>query len=181
MVASGVWMARRTVLASSILAAAVLAGAPAAAPAQCRLCATPTTELQESADGSAIRLEAEASLDFDRLVLLGGGGGAATLLPNGERNASGSIAALSAGAMVGSVTVRGEPGRTVRVEMPGRISLHSLGGGQITIEEMETDLPSLPKLDSAGKLSFRFGGRLTISGDAEGEYRGDVPITVDYL
>ena len=51
----------------------------------------------------------------------------------------------------------------------------------MTLDHLETDLPSVPKLDSAGNLSFRFGGRLEIQGDAEGEYRGDVPITVDYL
>lgn len=171
----------RNALVSSILAAALLAGAPAAAPAQCRLCSTPTTERQETEAGGPIRLEVQASLDFDRLVLLGAGNGAATLLPNGERNASGSIATVSARAMVGSVTVQGEPGRAVRVELPSRVILYSLRGGQIAIEEMETDLPSLPRLDSAGNLSFRFGGRLRISGDAEGEYRGDVPITVEYL
>jgi len=36
-------------------------------------------------------------------------------------------------------------------------------------------------LDGAGNLSFRFGGRLRINGDADGGYRGDVPITVDYM
>ena len=174
-------MVGRYALASSIIAAAVLAGAPAPAPAQCRLCSSPTTERQESQDSGQISLEVETSLDFDRLVLLGGGSGAATLLPSGERSATGSIGTVSARAMVGSVTIRGEPGRSIRVEMPARVNLHSLSGGQIAIEEMETDLPSLPRLDSAGSLSFRFGGRLTISGEAEGEYRGDVPITVEYL
>jgi hypothetical protein len=175
-------MAYRYALAGLLAAAgALLAGAPTSAPAQCRLCAAPTTEVQKGEDGGPIRLEAQASLDFDRLVLLGGGDGAATLLPNGERSASGSIATVSARAMVGSVSVHGEPGRTVRVEMPARISLYSLSGGQIVIEDLETDLGDLPKLDSAGNLSFRFGGRLTISGDAEGEYRGDVPIDVEYF
>ena len=174
-------MMGRTALASSILAATLWVGTPSSAPAQCRLCSTPTTELQETDGGGPIRLEAQASLDFDRLVLLGAGQGAATLLPNGERSASGSVATLSARAMVGSVTVRGEPNRSLRVDLPSRVTLYSLGGGQIAIEEMEADLPSMPRLDSAGNLSFRFGGRLTISGDAEGEYRGDVPITVEYL
>lgn len=174
-------MVGRNALASRILAAALLAGAPEGASAQCRLCSTPTTELQKTQDGGPIRLEVQASLDFDRLVLLGAGSGAATLLPNGTRSATGSIVTVSAGAMVGSVTVRGEPGRAVRVDMPSRVTLYSLSGGQIAIDEMETDLPSLPKLDSAGNLSFQFGGRLTISGDSEGEYRGDVPITVEYL
>jgi hypothetical protein len=175
-------MAYRYALASSLAAAALmLAGAPTAAPAQCRLCSTPVTERAESDSSERIQLEVAAVLDFDRLVLLGNDGGAASLLPNGERSASGSIATVSAKAMVGSVTVRGEPGRILRIELPRRIELHSLGGGIIAIDDIETDLPGLPKLDSAGNLSFEFGGRLTVTGDADGEYRGDVPITADYL
>lgn len=175
-------MAYRYALAIILAAAAImLAGAPTPAPAQCRLCSKPTTERLETDSRNRIQLEVAAVLDFDRLVLLGGGGGAATLLPNGERSVSGSIATVSAKAMVGSVTVRGEPGRTLRIELPRRIELHSIGGGKIGIDQIETNLPGLPKLDSAGSLSFEFGGRLSIVGDADGEYRGDVPITVDYL
>jgi hypothetical protein len=29
-------------------------------------------------------------------------------------------------------------------------------------------------------LSFRFGGRVRITGNADGDYRGDLPITVEY-
>jgi len=39
----------------------------------------------------------------------------------------------------------------------------------------------MPKLDAAGNLTFRFGGRITITGSAEGQFRGDLPITVEYL
>ncbi len=174
-------MAYRLALASRLAAAAMMAAASVAAHAQCRLCDTPTTERETAAQSSLIQLEVETTLDFDRLVLLGGGEGTATLLPTGQRSASGSIGTLSAGAMVGSVTVRGEPGRSIRVDMPPRIQLYSIGGSTIVIDRLETDLPALPTLDSAGNLSFRFGGRLQITGDSEGEYRGDVPITVDYL
>jgi hypothetical protein len=163
------------------MAAVLMAGAPVAAPAQCRLCSNPTTELQTGEDGGDIRLEVATTLDFDRLVLLGGGDGAATLLPTGERMTTGSIATVSASAMVGSVTVHGEPNRALRVEMPARIELYSISGGRITVESLETDLPGLPRLDSAGNLTFRFGGRLEVSGDADGDYRGDVPITVEYF
>lgn len=174
-------MLGRHALASAALAAALLTGAPDRASAQCRLCPSPTTEPVVQDKGGPIRLEVQASLDFDRLVLLGAGSGAATLLPTGERSASGSIALVSGRAMVGSVTVQGESGRALRVEIPSRVILHSLSGSQIVIEDMDTDLPGLPKLDPAGRLSFQFGGRLTISGDSEGDYRGDVPITVEYL
>jgi hypothetical protein len=173
-------MGYRCALASSLLAA-VVAGVSAPASAQCRLCSAPTTDLQQTEGGGPITLEVETSLDFDRLVLLDGGDGQATLLPNGERSSAGSVATVSASAMVGSVSVHGDPGRTVRVEMPQRITLYSVGGGRVSISNIETDLPGLPRLDPAGNLNFRFGGRLTISGDSEGQYRGDVPITVEYL
>jgi hypothetical protein len=174
-------MAFRHALASSLAAAILMAGGSSPAPAQCRLCENPSTELHQEDGSGPIRLEVQATLDFDRLVMMGSSDGSATLLPDGRRTASGSIATVSASAMVGSVTVHGEPNRELRVDMPPRILLYSLGGGSIAIDSIQTDLPGLPKLDSAGNLSFRFGGRLHIRGDSEGEYRGDVPITVDYL
>ncbi len=174
-------MAFSYAFAWSLAAAALLAGASAPARAQCRLCTDPTTEVRKDDTGAAIRIEVETTLDFDRLVLLGGGDGAATLLPTGERSATGTVAALSASATVGAVTVRGEPGRTVRVEMPRRVELYSLNGATIVVDRVETDLPAVPRLDSAGILTFKFGGQLTVTGDAEGEYRGRVPIAVDYL
>ena len=58
----------------------------------------------------------------------------------------------------------------------------SAGGcsSSVSITGISSDLPLLPRLDGEGRLRIRFGGELFISGDAEGEYRGDVPITVDY-
>ncbi|MDQ3246067.1 MAG: DUF4402 domain-containing protein [Pseudomonadota bacterium] len=162
------------------LSAVVLA---AAAPerAQCRLCErTAASEDRDAAKGP-ISLEIEASLDFDRLILLSEGEGTATLLPDGSRSVSGVIGAIGGRAMVGRVSVRGEPGRAVRIDLPRRIELHSLSGARIVIDGLVSDLSSMPRLDGGGGLSFRFGGRLRVQGDAEGEYRGDVPITVEYL
>jgi hypothetical protein len=68
----------------------------------------------------------------------------------------------------------------VRVELPRRIDLYSVSGGRIAVDDVSSDLPSLPRLDSAGNLTFRFGGRVTVTGDSEGEYRGNMPITVEY-
>ncbi len=172
---------RCTLRLASSLGAALLAGAPATASAQCRLCPDPTTQIESDEGGGDIRLDVQTTLDFDRLVLLGGGTGAATLLPDGERTATGDVATISASAMVGSVTVHGEPNRAVRVEMPAQILLYSLGGGRISVDQLKSDLPGMPRLDSNGNLTFRFGGRLQISGDADGEYRGEVPITVEYF
>lgn len=174
-------MAYRYALAGLAAAAVMLAGEPLFASAPCRLCDTPTTELSEDSGGAAIQIELQTTLDFDRLVLFGDGQGAATLLPSGQRGATGSVATMSARAMVGSVSVRGTPGRAVRIDMPRRIELQSSRGGRVAIDSIETDLPTAPRLDSAGNLTFQFGGRLDVRGDAEGDYRGDIPITVDYL
>jgi hypothetical protein len=83
--------------------------------------------------------------------------------------------------MAGIVRVQGEPDRLVRVEVPQRVDLYSLGGQSLVIEEILTDLPKMPRLDSTGRLTFRFGGKLKVTGDADGDYRGDLPIIVDYL
>ena len=169
-------------VASGIAVAGMLAGAPDAARAQCRLFSKPTTALQQADNGAPIQLNIQATLDFDRLVQLGAGVGTVTLAPDGDRSVSGTITAVSGRAMVGAISVHGEPDRLVRVELPSRIELYSVGGtGRIEIDDLATDAGSMPKLDSAGNLSFRFGGRLRISGDADGGYRGDVPITVEYM
>ena len=165
--------------------AALLVGAlamHAPALAQCRLCETPTTEATAEITQQAVRIEVQARLDFDQIVLMDGAApGTARLLPDGTASSSGAIGALSGRAMVGSVVVRGEPGRLVRIGLPGSISLYGLTGGSIRLDSLVTDLPAQPRLDSQGSLQFRFGGALHVQGDAAGDYRGDVPITVDYL
>ena len=167
-------------LALVLMTSSVAVGSTPAG-AQCRLCSTPSIAPDQKMDGKPVELQIESSLRFDRLVLSGAGQGSAVIRPDGSSSAQGAIESMSARAMVGSATVHGEPGRAVRVELPRRITLYSLSGGEIVFDEVASDLPSLPRLDSAGNLSFRFGGRLTVNGDAEGEYRGDLSITVEYL
>lgn len=151
------------------------------ASAQCRLCDTPTTSRDEAGKGAPVALEIETSLSFDRLVLLGQGEGSAIIRPDGSTSALGMIGQVGPRAMVGSAVVRGEPNRVVRVELPQHIILYSSGGNAtIRFDDVVSDLPAMPRLDSAGALRFRFGGRLLISGEAEGDYRGDLPITVEY-
>jgi hypothetical protein len=172
------------VLALSTLAA-LLAGAfvmPGPAWAQCRLCPTPTTETASEATSDVVRIEVQTRLDFDQLVVMDNAApGTARLLPDGTASVSGSIGALSGRAMVGSVVVRGEPGRLVQIGLPDSIALYGIGGGSIRLDSLVTDLPAQPRLDSQGTLQFRFGGALHVDGGVDGDYRGDVPITVDYL
>ena len=162
---------------SAVMAAFTVSATPAAA--QCRLCDTPELIVDPATEEDRrVQLQVETMLDFDQLVVLGDG--SATLGPSGARLTEGGIAALSARAMVGEVVIRGEPGRRVAISLPQRIELHNVEGGQIRLESIEHDLPSQPELDASGELRFRFGGRLEISGAAEGDYRGDIPIVAEY-
>lgn len=154
---------------------------PAPAAAQCRLCPDGEPLSGEAPPEVPVRLELETSLDFDKLILTGPTGGVARLAPDGSRLTSGAIEALSARAMIGELLIRGEPGRAVRVTMPERIELFGPSGGSLTIQRLGSDLPPSPRLDGSGRLRVRFGGELVVSGDAEGDYRGDIAITVDYL
>src|SRR3954468_14512679 len=149
------------------------------AATQCRLCDQPTPERAEEGPNSDVQLRIETALNFDRIVL--SGAGAVTIRPDGSSSVAGSVDSGGPRAMVGTVLVHGEGGRAVRIELPKRIEIFSLSGGRITLTDVTSDLPSTPRLDAAGNLSFRFGGRLELSGDADGQYRGDLPITVEYL
>jgi hypothetical protein len=158
---------------------AVLAGS-SPAEAQCRLCDQPSIDRPQDRVSGDVDLQIETGLSFDRLILSGTGNGAATILPNGSSTAEGTVTGIGAKAMVGTVLVHGEPGRALRVDLPHRVELYSLSGGRITLEDVTSDLHGAPRLDAAGNLSFRFGGRLIVTGDADGQYRGDLPITVEY-
>jgi hypothetical protein len=168
----------------AMLIAFLLAAAPAAAePPACRLCVGEEGSLTGGGPSEAkpMALDVRTSLDFDRVILTGVAGGTARLSPEGGRETSGALATMTGRAMNGEVVIMGEPGRQVRVELPTRIDLFGFAGGALAITRITSDLPILPRLDGEGRLRVRFGGELFVRGDAEGEYRGDVPITVDYL
>ena len=164
-------------LGASALAAPAL---PQDVTAPCSLCA-PAPSMADEKPAAPVKLDVEVNLDFDRLVLIGNGDGQAELGPDGARNVSGSIGAISARAMVGEVVIRGEPNRYVRIELPRRIELQGFSGGEIRLESVRSDLPQMPRLDGNGRLRFRVGGVLHVTGDVSGEFRGDVTIDVDYL
>lgn len=167
-----------------LLPIALFAGAwimPGAASAQCRLCDAPTTDAASEGDSTPIKLDVQARLDFDQLILRDTSSGTARLSPDGSRSSSGSIESVSGRALVGSVSVSGEPGRLVKIGFPAAIELTSATGSAIRLTNLTSDLPTAARLDSNGQLQFRFGGEINVSGNVEGAYRGEIPITVDYL
>ena len=168
-------------LALLIAGFAAAAAISSSADAQCRLCNQPSTDRPEDKPDGDVELQVETALSFDRLIISGAGGGAATIRPDGANSSEGSVVEISPRAMVGTILVHGEANRMVRVDLPHRIELYSMGGSRITLDDVATDLTGTPRLDAAGNLSFHFGGRLIVSGDTDGQFRGDLPITVEYL
>jgi hypothetical protein len=177
-------MTGRTIaLAALALAGAMGLAAPAwpqDVTAPCRLCEV-RPETLDTKPATPISLAVEVNLDFDQLIVGGAGDGSAALGPDGARSISGSITAIGARSMVGEVVIRGEPGALVRVELPGQVELVGLSGGVVRLDSLKSDLPAMPRLDGNGRLRFRIGGVLHLSGDDSGEFRGNLPIEVDYL
>jgi hypothetical protein len=168
-----------SLLVLMLAASAAAAAIPRPANAQCRLCETPTTAPAQDATTDDVRLEIETDLDFDRLIVGSQNGGDATLRTDGSTSATGSID-IGPRARVATVVVHGQPGRALRIDVPRRIDLFSLEGKRLTFDEVVTDAADLPRLDSAGNLTFHLGGRLRFLGSEDGEYRGDLPVTVEY-
>ncbi|HEX6217950.1 MAG TPA: DUF4402 domain-containing protein [Sphingomicrobium sp.] len=174
---------RKSCLAALALVGVMGSVAPAwpqEVSAPCRLC-EPGSAIKEEKPAKPVSLDVEASLDFGRLILAHDGGGSADLGPDGSRSVSGSVSSMGAHAIVGEVVVRGEAGRAVRVTLPASIELYGMRGGSIRLESIRSDLPSLPRLNGDGLLRFRFGGSVKVIGDVGGEYRGSVPVDVEYL
>ena len=159
----------------------LLVAATPPAAAQCRLCSAPTEAPKAESAAPPVKLQVETNLDFDRLVLANAGAGSATLSPDGSRQTSGAVLTVGGRAMVGTVTVHGEPGRNVRIGLPGAITLYSPDGGQVRIDSLQSDLASLPRIGVNGVLVFHFGGALHVSNNSDGDFRGDFQIDVDYL
>lgn len=167
-------------LAATLAAAGLVAPSVGAQEITCRLCTAPLEKADEK-PAKPIRLEVRSRLDFDSLVFAGFGSGSFRLAADGSASASGGVKATGARVMPGAVTIRGEPGRAVRIELPSAVRLFGDHGGTLSIESLSTDLPLLPVIGSDGELNFRFGGILKVEGGDDGAFRGDVDILVEYL
>ena len=156
------------------------ASAPPAA-AQCMLCA-PDKAAGASARQAEVplRVEVETQLDMGR-VAVGAMGGEVEVDPvSGARRVRGDVVDLGGFALTGVVTVRGEPGAEVRVILPATVDLEGGYGRTARVTGLVTDLSASPRLGPDGRLEFRFGGRLQIAGLDDGDYRGRIPVTVEY-
>ena len=82
--------------------------------------------------------------------------------------------------ITGRGLIRGEPLRDVRVDLPDRVPMSAPDGSEAELTGFTTSLPAHPVLDSNGRLEFTFGAKLVVRGSRGGNYRGRIPISVDY-
>lgn len=159
----------------------LVAGSPPAA-AQCQLCADDGASVRTANRDAEVplRVDIETQLDFSRIAV-GRGGGTVEVDPaSGARRLSGDVVDLGGFALSGVVTVRGQPGAAVRVTLPATVDLDGGDGRAAQVTDLTTDLTAAPRLGPDGRLRFRFGGRLQVTGVGGGDYRGRIPVTVEY-
>lgn len=127
-----------------------------------------------------LRIDVETRLDMGRIAV-GATGGEVELDPaSGARRLRGDVVDLGGFALGGTVTVHGEPGAAVRVILPASVDLESGHGRTARVTGLVTDLTAAPRLGPDGRLIFRFGGRLQVAALDDGDYRGRIPVTVEY-
>ena len=149
---------------------------------ECILCSNiEGTENGGKKQDKPLHIEVTSKLSFSRLALTGKGDAQVAVDPaSGERKLSGEIIGLGEYPAAASITLTGEPGRRLRIEIPHSITMFSSTGGAITIGDIRSTLGSAPQLDSTGKLDFSFGGRLDVKGNISGSFRARIPITAEY-
>lgn len=165
----------------AFVGSATICTSGSAMAAQCLLC-TPAPEASAGERAPApLSVEIGSGLDFDRVAATGSGGGSVSIDPvSRSRRIDGALSDLGGLVMTGTAMVRGEAGRVVRITLPAEVLLRSAGGPGARISRLVTDLPASPRLGADGVLRFSFGGRLDVTGDGDGDYRGRIAITVDY-
>ncbi|NBW76840.1 MAG: DUF4402 domain-containing protein [Sphingomonadaceae bacterium] len=159
------------------LTLALALAAPAAAQSDCRLCYSDSGKPGER----PLTLEIFADLNFARLALTGRDGGSAEVdAASGSKRTGGSVMSLGGMVVTGRGRVTGVPLREVRIDLPQSVPMTAPDGGTAELTSFTTDLPARPVLDANGELTFSFGARLVLRSGRGGNYRGRIPITVDY-
>jgi hypothetical protein len=166
----------------AMLAAAAIAAIPPAHAAEgeivCKLC---TEARDQNRERAPIDIDIESGISFSRMAMLYRGDGVAAIDPfSGQQVTGNNLMDLGGMSFTGRARVTGEPLQPVRVDLPGSVTLHTPGGATAELTDFRTDLPDLPVLDANGNLEFTFGGKLRTTGDGAGDFRGRIPIRVDY-
>ena len=168
----------------ALVAAIVAASAPTSASAVdgCAdpfALASPTATLPNGERPLTIAIESD--LQVGRLGLTGKQDGSAAIDPQtGAKQLVANMVDLGGTTFQGKVTVTGQPLKPVRIELPQTVLLRSPAGGEAQLTNFRTDLPPVAMLDAHGSLEFNFGATISTKDGQGGDFRGRIPIRVDY-
>ncbi len=165
-------------LALILAAALMLPAVPAMGQESCRLCyAEPGTKPGER----PLTIEIWADLSFAKLAMTGRSGGSAAVdAQTGGKSTQGEMIDLGGAPVNGRGRITGVPLREVRIDLPSRVPMTTPGGASAELIDFTSNLPPHPRLDANGELEFTFGARLVVKGGSGGNFRGRIPISVDY-
>ena len=158
-----------------------LVAMPSMTSAQCRLCAAGSGDTSKL-PAKPLQLEIEAALDLGRAAHRGQStSGTVSIDPvSGARRVTGGLADLGGMSLKGTVRLTGDAFAPVAVSLPNRITLTASDGSTADVVDIQTNLSPNATLDSQGRLSFAFGGRLIVTAGAAGDFRGRIAISADY-
>lgn len=123
----------------------------------------------------------ESGLQVGRLGLTGQQDGNAAIDPQtGAKEIGPNMIDLGGLAFQGKATITGQPLRPVRIDLPQTVLLHSPSGAEAELSDFRTDLPQVAMLDANGTLQFNFGATIRSKGGQGGDFRGRIPIRVEY-
>jgi hypothetical protein len=123
----------------------------------------------------------ESGLSVGRLGLQGRKDGEAAIDPQtGQKRVGANMVDLGGVSYQGKATVTGQPLRPVRIELPPSVELYSQSGARAELTDFRTDLPGVAMLDASGQLQFNFGATITSKDGEGGNFRGRIPIRVEY-
>lgn len=165
-------------LALPAVVAALFFALPVTAQEACRLCySDPSTPAGER----PLTIEIWADLSFSRLALASSGGGSAVVDgQTGSKTTQGNMRDLGGAPVSGRGRITGAPLRNVRIDLPLRVPMTTPDGASAELVDFTSSLPRNPRLDANGVLEFTFGARLVVRNGRGGNYRGRIPISVDY-
>jgi len=129
-----------------------------------------------------LTIEIESGIDFSRSALRGQFDGDALIDPQtGEKIVGPNLIDLGGLSYQGRARVIGQPLQPVRIDLPASVTLRSAKGAKAELTDFTTDIPGVAVLDANGELTFRFGARITTIEARGGNFRGRIPIRVEYF
>jgi hypothetical protein len=166
-------------LGLALAAALVVASTPAFGSAD-GACADPFAPTAPHGE-RALSITIESALQVGRVGLTGKEDGTAVIDPQtGTKRVGANMVDLGGLTFQGKATVTGQPLKPVRIVLPQSVLLRSPSGAEAELSDFRTDLPGVAMLDANGVLQFSFGATLSSKGAQGGEFRGRIPIRVEY-